>query len=114
MWMVFGLSSSILFKIGIPLVTGQNMAFRRTAVLQTGEFLEVVKSGGGRAEGEDTNMFLRIKKKGKITHSNSYVKVSMRRIRAWGLLRYVLFNIRNYLHLLKYQTPIDEDYGPIR
>ena len=114
MWMVFGLSSSILFKMGIPLVTGQNMAFRRTAVLQTGGFLEVVKSGGGRAEGEDTNMFLRIKKKGKIAHSNSYVKVSMRRIRAWGLPRYVLFNIRNYLHLLKYQTPIDEDYGPIR
>jgi len=100
--------SPILFHLGIPLVTGQNMAFRRKEALDVGGFPTDISSG------EDTCMFLRIKQKGRIVHSRSCVKVSMRRIRKWGLLKYIIFNTKNFLHLLKYKTPIPDDYEPVR
>ena len=114
MWFVFGILSPFLFKLRVPLVTGQNMAFRKNAILSVGGFREVSKLEKIYAEGEDTNMFLRMKTVGKIVHARSSVLVSMRRVRNWGMARFVSFNIRNYLHLLKYGTPIDEEYGPAR
>lgn len=114
LWLVFAVASPILFEMRTPLVTGQNMAFRRQAALDVGGFYEVVKPGRSSTEGEDTVMFLRIKNHGKIVHSHACVCVSMRRVRAWGLPRFLTFNIRNYLHLLKYQTPLDDEYEPIR
>jgi len=114
LWFVFGVVSPVFFKMGLPLVTGQNMAFRRKEALAVGGFLEVVKQGKNYTEGEDTIMFLNIKKTGRIVHSKSRVCVSMRRIRNWGLPRYVLFNIRNYVHLLRYGTPIEDEYEAIR
>ena len=106
--LVFGIISPLLFKFGIPLVTGQNMAFRKKAALDAGGFII------NQISGEDTSIFLRIRKLGRIVHSNACVRVSMRRIRNWGLIQYLLFNIRNYISLLKYNIPIENNYEPIR
>jgi len=115
MWTVFGIISPILFRLRVPLVTGQNMAFRKQALQQVGGFREVSKKPNTvYAEGEDTNMFLRLKTVGRTVHTRSQVLVSMRRVRVWGLFRFVSFNIRNYLHLLRHGTPIDEEYEPAR
>ena len=92
----------------IPLVTGQNMAFRKDAAVEAGGFLI------NQISGEDTSIFLRIQKLGKIVHSNACVKVSMRRIRKWGLYKYLLFNIRNFINLIKYDKPLKDKYEPIR
>ncbi|MFH1100815.1 MAG: glycosyltransferase [Methanobacteriota archaeon] len=105
---VLGVLAGMLFKVGIPMVTGQNMAFRRKEALEAGGFLV------DQITGEDTSMFLRIKEEGKIVHSFSCVRVSMRRIRRWGLLKYVVFNTRNFFHLLKYKQPIQDEYEPVR
>ena len=108
MSLVFGTISPLLFKLNIPLVTGQIMAVRKKEAIEAGGFNTDHKSG------EDTYIFLILRNKGKIVHSGAAVKVSMRRIRNWGLLKYLLFNIRNYISLLKYAKPIDDDYEPIR
>ena len=105
---VFGIISPILFRFGIPLVTGQNMAFRKKAALEAGGFIT------SQVSGEDTSIFLRLKKQGSIVHSNACVRVSMRRIRKWGLYKYILFNIKNFISLLRYEEPIKDDYEPVR
>ena len=106
--LIFGIISPIFFKFGIPLVTGQNMAFRKDFAIQAGGF------NIDQISGEDTSIFLRMKKYGKITHSNSVVKVSMRRLRNWGLVKYLKFNIKNFINLLIFDVPIKDDYEPIR
>jgi glycosyltransferase involved in cell wall biosynthesis len=106
--LVFGVISPIFFKFGIPLVTGQNMAFRKNYAVKAGGF------NTNQNSGEDTSIFLRMKKYGKIVHSKSVVKVSMRRLRKWGLTKYLLFNIKNFVKLLIFDKPINENYEPVR
>ena len=108
MHLVFGVISSLLFTFNIPLVTGQVMAVRRQDAIKAGGFNTDHKSG------EDTYIFLLLRQRGKILHSTASVRVSLRRIRKWGMLRYLSFNIRNYVSLLRYTRPIEEDYDPIR
>ena len=108
MHLVFGVISSLLFTFNIPLVTGQVMAVRRQEALHVGGFNTDHKSG------EDTYIFLMLRQRGKILHSSASVRVSLRRIRTWGMLRYLSFNIRNYVSLLRYTRPIEEEYDPIR
>jgi len=108
MYLVFGLIAPVLFKFNIPLVTGQVMAVRRK---------EAIKAGGfdpDHLSGEDTYIFLLLRNKGKIIHCDAKVSVSLRRIRKWGLIKYLSFNIRNYRSLLKDKRPINEVYEPIR
>jgi glycosyltransferase involved in cell wall biosynthesis len=108
MQLIFGALSSLLFKFNIPLVSGQVMAVRRQDALHVGGFNTDHKSG------EDTYIFLMLRKRGKILHSSASVRVSLRRIRRWGLLRYLSFNIRNYVSLLRDMRPLEEEYDPIR
>ncbi len=108
MRLVFAFIAPILFKFQIPLVTGANMALRKKEALEVGSFIRE------QIHGEDTSIFLRIKKKGKIVHSRAIVLVSTRRIKNWGLCKYLSFNIRNYVSLLKYGKPIKDGYEPIR
>ena len=108
MYIVFGVISPVLFKFNIPLVTGQVMAIRRE---------EAIKAGGFNTDhlsGEDTYIFLILRNIGKIVHCDAKVSVSLRRIRKWGLIKYLSFNIRNYRSLLREKRPINEVYEPIR
>ena len=109
-WFVFFFLSPLLFFLQVPLVTGQNMAFRRKEALHYG-FYSV---DGSRIEGEDTIMFLKLRNCGRIKHSSSCVSISMRRVRSWGLKKYLLFNIRNYYSILKYHKPVDAEYEAVR
>ena len=97
----------ILFKFQIPLVTGQVMAIRRKESLKIGYNTDF-KSG------EDTYIFLKLRDYGKIVHTKACVKVSERRIKDWGFISFIKFHIRNYISLLRYHRPVDEDYEPIR
>jgi len=106
--LVFFVAAPIFFTFQIPLNTGQIMAFRRKAALAAGGFDPT------QIHGEDTSMFLAVKKHGLIVHSPATVKVSMRRIRKWGLLKYLSFNLRNFISLLKYEQPIQDRYEAVR
>jgi glycosyltransferase involved in cell wall biosynthesis len=108
LYLVFGLISPVLFKFNIPLVTGQVMAIRRKDAIKAGGF------NTNHLSGEDTYIFLLLRNKGKIVHCDAKVSVSLRRIRKWGLMKYLSFNIRNYRSLLRYKRPINEVYEPIR
>ncbi len=106
--LVFSILAPLFFWFQTPLISGQNMAFRRTEALKVGGFPHKL------IHGEDTIMFLRIKTLGKIVHSRSTVLADMRRVRKWGLMKYLRFNIQNFVSLLKYQQPISEKYEAVR
>lgn len=108
MKLIFGIFAEICFKFQTPLVTGQVMAVRRKQAIEAGGFDHTHKSG------EDTYIFLLLKKKGLIIHTDATVIVSTRRIRNWGMLKYLQFNIRNWYSLLRYNKPVNDDYEPVR
>jgi len=97
----------VLFKFQIPLVSGQVMAIRRKESLKIG-FNTDFRSG------EDTYIFLKLRDYGKIVHTNACVKVSERRIEGWGFFNFIIFHIRNYISLLRYEKPLEDEYEPIR
>lgn len=99
--------SPVLFKFQIPLVTGQAMAIKRNESLKIG-FNPDFKSG------EDTYIFLKLRKYGKIVHTDACVKISERRIKGWGFLKFILFHIRNYISILRYERPLETEYEPFR
>jgi len=110
MYLGFAVVSPVFFKFNIPIVTGQNMAVRRKQALEVGGFKQVIDE----TSGEDMYIFMMLRSKGKIVHSKSVVKGSARRMRNWGLKKFVTFNIRNFFSLIDYQKPLDHSYEPIR
>lgn len=106
--LVFNLAAPLFFAFQTPMISGQIMAFRRQQAIDAGGF------NPKQIHGEDTSMFLAIKDYGRIVHSPATVRADMRRIRKWGLLKYLSFNLRNFISLLRYKRPIDDAYEPIR
>jgi glycosyltransferase involved in cell wall biosynthesis len=106
--LVFNIAAPIFFAFQTPLITGQIMAFRRKEAIAAGGF------DPKQIHGEDTSMFLAVKKQGLIVHSPATVQVSMRRIRKWGLLKYLSFNLRNFISLLRFEKPIEDAYEAVR
>lgn len=100
--------AALMNVIGLPYVYAENMA----CTVQAYE-----KSGGWDPKmvtSEDTDFAIRLRKCGRFVFApEAKVKVSMRRVRKWGYLKYIAFHTGNFIrsHFLK--TPADY-YEPVR
>jgi len=102
---LFVRSSILLHR---PLIIGSNFAVRKDSFRIAGGFNDSFASY------EDWDLSMRLGKLGKIVYVDSAsVKASIRRIKAWGIIRFMLFYIDNAARHLVLKKPKDE-YEPIR
>ena len=82
--------AKLSFKMGMPAMSGSNIAMRRSAFEKAGGFNTKLETY------EDIDLIARVKKLGKVRYiDNAVVATSTRRIEAWGIRRYILFNAGN-------------------
>ncbi len=95
-------------KLGRPTFIGSNFAVRKTAFENVHGFNEKMLSY------EDWELSNRLKKQGRMVYSmDAVVHTSIRRVKKWGMKRYMWFYITNFFkfHLLKESH---KNYAPIR
>ncbi len=94
--------------VGIPSISGSNFVVRREAFMKVGGFDEAFKTY------EDLDLSNRLKHHGDIKYNKSaLVYTSTRRIKAWGIPKYILFNASNVVKYHLFRTA-KEEYEPIR
>ena len=94
--------------VGAPSISGSNFAVRRSAFMRAGGFDEKFKTY------EDLDLSNRLKHQGRIAYSQgALVHTSARRIKAWGIPKYIYFNAANVARYYLFATP-KEEYEPIR
>ncbi len=96
------------FRMGMPAMSGSNIAMRKSAFKKAGGFDTRLETY------EDIDLIARVKKLGEVRYVNdAVVATSTRRIEAWGVRRYILFNAGN---VLRYNLSKEskKDYEPIR
>ncbi len=84
--------AKLSFALGQPAIAGSNFAVRKDAFRKVGGFDTALETY------EDLDLTLRLRKTGEIAYLNdAVVATSTRRIRKWGVLRYIYFNASNVI-----------------
>jgi glycosyltransferase involved in cell wall biosynthesis len=97
-----------LSKINTHFVVADNMALDARAFREIGGFNPSLVTG------EDTDLIMRMKKKGKVAYSpNAQAYVSMRRVHEWGYWKYLSFHTSNFLKS-HFNGNSHDEYEPIR
>ncbi|MCX8194809.1 MAG: glycosyltransferase [Candidatus Micrarchaeota archaeon] len=97
-----------LNELGIPYVYGENMACLKSAYKKCGGFKPHLVTG------EEAELAVRLKKVGKLVFvQEAKVKLSMRRVRKWGYLKYLLFHTTNFIRT-HFFAGHHKNYEPIR
>jgi len=94
--------------MGLAYVNGDNVAARADAYKKCGGFNPHLTTS------EDTDLGMKLMKCGKFKYAwKATVLISMRRVRKWGYLNFVIFHTRNFLstHILRAPAKM---YAPIR
>ncbi len=105
---VLGPLSKVLSRINTHFVIADNMALCAKTFRGIGGFNPSLVTG------EDTDLIMRMKKKGKIAYlPNAQSYVSMRRVREWGYWRYLSFHTSNFLSF-HFNGKSHDKYEPIR
>ncbi|MCX6771972.1 MAG: glycosyltransferase [Candidatus Micrarchaeota archaeon] len=100
--------ASVLNRVGLAYVNGDNVASRADAYWKCGGFNPRLTTS------EDTDLGMRLMRQGRFAYAGrATVLISMRRVRKWGYLNFALFHTKNFAstHFLK--TPA-KMYAPIR
>ena len=100
--------AKLSFRMGMPAMSGSNIAMRKKAFDKAGGFDTRLETY------EDIDLIARVKKLGGVIYINdAVVATSTRRIEAWGVRRYILFNAGNvFRYNLSKQSK--KKYEPIR
>ncbi len=100
--------AKLALTIGQPSISGSNFAVRRKEFERARGFDESLITY------EDLDLAKRLKRFGRVVFLNdAHVATSSRRIKAWGVTRYILFNAGNVLRYNLYHRS-KSDYEPIR
>ncbi|MEM2137650.1 MAG: glycosyltransferase [Candidatus Anstonellaceae archaeon] len=105
---VLNFMASVMNGFGVAYVNADNLMCRADAYKKAGEFNPKLMTS------EDTDLGMRLMKTGKFAYfSKAKVLISMRRIRKWGYLNFVVFHTRNWLNTHLFARPA-EIYAPVR
>jgi len=105
---VLNFIAAVLNRIGLAYVNADNLMCRAEAYKKAGEFNPKLMTS------EDTDLGMRLMKTGKFAYfSKAKVLISMRRIRKWGYLNFVLFHTKNWLNTHIFAKSAKE-YAPVR
>lgn len=100
--------AALMNFVGLPYVYGENMACTAAAYEKCGGFNPKLVTA------EDTDFAIRLRQHGKFVFvPSARVKVSMRRVRKWGYLKYIAFHAGNFVRSHFMKTPADF-YEPVR
>ncbi len=95
-------------RLGRPAFMGSNFAVRKSAFMDVRGFNESMRSY------EDWEFSNRLKAEGRMAYSmDATVRTSIRRVRKWGMTRYILFYITNFLRFRIFGES-HKEYGPVR
>ncbi|MCL4365280.1 MAG: glycosyltransferase [Candidatus Marsarchaeota archaeon] len=107
-WFASVVLAKLSFLMGMPAISGSNLAVRRSAFNKMGGFDESLVTY------EDLDLVARLKACGSVKYvDTARVETSARRIVKWGLIRYILFNAGNVLRYNLFHKS-KENYEPIR
>ncbi len=96
------------FKLGMPAMSGSNIAVRKASFEKAGGFNELLETY------EDIDLIARVKRLGSVVYADdAVVATSTRRIEAWGVRKYILFNAGNVLRY-NLSKRSKKNYEPIR
>lgn len=105
---ILNIMASVLNLVGLAYVNADNLVCRADAYKKCGEFNPKLMTS------EDTDLGMRLMKTGKFYYMpRAKVLISMRRIRKWGYLNFVVFHTRNFLNTHLFARPA-EIYAPVR
>ena len=105
---ILNLFTITLNPLGIAYVNADNLAARADAYFKSGGF------NPKKVTAEDTDLGRRLMKTGKFAFAkNATIFISMRRVRKWGYLNFILFHTRNFL-MANIFSKSSEMYAPIR
>jgi len=100
--------AAFLNRIGLAYVNADNLFCRAEAYRKAGEFNPKMVTS------EDTDLGMRLMRTGRFTYIHrAKVLISMRRVRKWGYLNFVVFHTRNWLNTHIFARPA-EIYAPVR
>ncbi|MFA6213848.1 MAG: glycosyltransferase [Candidatus Micrarchaeia archaeon] len=105
---VLNFFASVLNRVGLAYVNGDNVAARSDAYRKCGGFNPKLTTS------EDTDLGMRLMRQGKFAYAGkATVLISMRRVRKWGYWNFALFHTGNFLstHFLRAPAKM---YAPIR
>jgi len=100
--------AAVLNSFGLAYVNGDNVAARADAYHRCGGFNPRLVTS------EDTDLGMKLMRQGKFAYQGSAtVLISMRRVRKWGYLNFVMFHTGNFVstHFLRAPAKM---YAPIR
>ncbi len=107
-WFASVVLAKFSFSIGMPAISGSNLAVRRSAFKKVGGFDESLVTY------EDLDLTARLRRIGNIKYvDTAQVATSARRIVKWGVARYILFNAGNVLRYNLFHKS-KEQYEPVR
>ncbi|MEK6979152.1 MAG: glycosyltransferase [Candidatus Micrarchaeota archaeon] len=98
----------ITYKLKIPFAAADNLAVKADTYRKIGGFdTELVT-------GEDTDLIKRLSKIGRVIYAKDAVaRISMRRARKWGYMKYLLFHNANFLKM-QFIGKCNKEYEAIR
>ncbi|MEM4348717.1 MAG: glycosyltransferase [Candidatus Anstonellaceae archaeon] len=100
--------AKIMDKIGLPYVYAENLACKKSIYFKAGGFNPSLVTG------EDTELAVRLRKVGRFAFvSDAKVKVSLRRVRKWGYLKYLVFHASNFIKSHFFSSS-ENYYEPVR
>ncbi|VVC02345.1 Glycosyltransferase AglI [uncultured archaeon] len=100
--------SRVLNAIGLPYVNGDNLIVRADAYWKVGGFNPKMVTS------EDTDLGKRLVKDGRFAFvRKAATMLSMRRVRKWGYVRYIVFHTANFFSTHIFSNPA-EQYEPVR
>jgi glycosyltransferase involved in cell wall biosynthesis len=107
-WFASVCLAKLSFWLGMPAISGSNFAVRRSAFEKAGGFNEAFETY------EDLDLSGRLKKLGKVVFiDEARVQTSVRRIKRWGLARYIVFNAGNVVSYNLFKRP-KSNYEEVR
>lgn len=100
--------AKIMNMLGLPYVYAENLACKKSIYTKAGGFNPALVTG------EDTELAIRLRKIGKFAFvSDAKVKVSLRRVRKWGYVKYLIFHITNFVKSHFFSSSANY-YEPVR
>lgn len=100
--------TKVSLAMKIPYAYAENMAFLKEIYLKAGGFNENMKTG------EDTDLAKRLLEYGNVKYCPDAVgRMSMRRVRKWGYLKFVTFHTKNFIDI-QMNNGHAKEYEPIR
>jgi glycosyltransferase involved in cell wall biosynthesis len=105
---VLNIFAAVLNPLGLAYVNGDNVAARASSYWKCGGFNPRLKTS------EDTDLGMKLMKQGRFAFSRkATVLISMRRVRKWGYLNFVMFHTGNFMSTHFFRAPA-KMYEPIR